>query len=170
MRRRAFLWIVALLPLVPATASAQDEPVVIYLVRHSERAEDGTNDPPLSEIGWARSRLLAEMLADPDVTHIHSTDYKRTRSTGQPAAEAAGLEIGEYDPTDLPGEAARLASMPGRHLVLGHSNTTPQFVEALGGEPGGPIEEFEYDRLYIVTLARGTVSTVLIRFGEKFSG
>ena len=44
MRRRAFLWIVALLPLVPATASAQDEPVVIYLVRHSERAEDGTND------------------------------------------------------------------------------------------------------------------------------
>jgi hypothetical protein len=28
----------------------------------------------------------------------------------------------------------------------------------------------EYDRLYIVTLFRGNVSSVLLRFGERFSG
>jgi len=60
--------------------------------------------------------------------------------------------------------------MPGRHLVLGHSNTTPQLVEALGGEPGAPIEEMEYDRLYIVTLMDGRTSTVLLRFGSPYEG
>ena len=170
MRRRAFLWLVVALVSAPAAVAAQAEPVVVYLARHAERAEDGTNDPPISEAGWARSRLLAEMLRDAGLTHIHSTDYKRTRSTGEPTAGATGLAITSYDPSDLAAAAARLAATPGRHLVLGHSNTTPGFVEALGGDPGPPIEEFEYDRLYIVTLFGGSVSSVLVRFGEMFGG
>ena len=84
--------------------------------------------------------------------------------------EALGLEIGSYDPRDLPGFAAILKESPGRHLVLGHSNTTPQLVEALGGDPGSPIEEMEYDRLYIVTLHAGGASTVLLRFGTPYEG
>jgi phosphohistidine phosphatase SixA len=178
MRRRVF--IAALLTLLtapalgslwtPSSLAAQTEPTVVYLVRHAERAEDGTKDPPISEAGWARARLLAEMLVDAGITRIHSTDFKRTRATGQPTAEALGLEIESYDPRDLPGFATELASTPGRHLVLGHSNTTPSLVAALGGAPGDPIEEMEYDRLYIVTLEDGRASTVLIRFGEKFAG
>ena len=170
MRRRAFLWVVLLLLVAPITIAAQEEPVVVYLVRHSERAEDGTNDPPISEAGWERSRLLAEMLRDAGLTHIHSTDYIRTRSTGQPTAEATGLSILSYDASVLRAVAGRLAATPGRHLVLGHSNTTPGFVEALGGDPGTPIEEMEYDRLYIVTIFDGAVSSVLLRFGDRFGG
>ena len=71
-----------------------------------------------------------------------------------------------YDPRDLPGFAAQLRRSPGRHLVLGHSNTTPSLVEALGGDAHGPIDEFEYDRLYIVVITGDEVSTVLLRFGE----
>ena len=170
MHRRAFLVVASLLVLAPVAVEAQAEPIVVYVVRHSERAEDGTNDPPISEAGWARSRLIAEMLDDAGVTRVHSTDFKRTRSTGQPTAEAEGAEIESYDPRDLPGFAARLKTMPGRHLVLGHSNTTPQLVEALGGNPGAAIEEMEYDRFYIVTIAGGTLSTVLLRFGEPYEG
>ena len=170
MRRRRFLWIVLLLLVAPAVIAAQEEPVVIYLVRHSERAEDGTSDPPISEAGWERSRLLAEMLGDAGLTHIHSTDLIRTRSTGQPTAEATGLTILSYDPSDLSVVANRLAATPGRHLVLGHSNTTPPLVEALGGDPGEPIEEMEYDRFYIVTIFDGSVSSVLLRFGDRFGG
>ena len=169
MHRRAFLVVASLLLLAPAAVDAQAEPIVIYLVRHSERAEDGTGDPPISEAGWARSRLIAQMLDDAGVTRVHSTDFRRTRSTGQPTAEAEGIEIESYDPRDLPGFAARLKTMPGRHLVLGHSNTTPQLVEALGGKPGTAIEEMEYDRFYIVTIAGGTVSTVLLRFGDPYA-
>ena len=178
MHRRAFLVLASLLLTAPASVAAQAESVVVYVVRHAERADDGstsgfmgdTSDPPLSESGWARARLIAEILDDAGVTHVHSTDYVRTRSTGEPTAEAEGLEIESYDPSNLPVFASRLRTMPGRHLVLGHSNTTPQLVEALGGDPGTEIDAMEYDRFYIVTIARGTVSTVLLRFGEPFEG
>ena len=176
MHRRALLVVASLLLIAPIAVEAQAEPIVIYVVRHAERADDGpnsgfmldTSDPPISESGWARARLIAEMLDDAGVTQVHSTDYLRTRSTGEPTAEAEGLEIESYDPRDLPGFAGRLRTMPGRHLVLGHSNTTPQLVEALGGDPGTAIEAMEYDRFYIVTIVGGTVSTVLLRFGEPF--
>jgi phosphohistidine phosphatase SixA len=154
----------------PAAAGAQDDPVVVYLVRHAERAEDGTSDPPISEAGHARALLLAEMLRDAGITRVHSTDYERTRSTAAPTADALGLEMLLYDPRDLAGMAAQLRQSPGRHLVLGHSNTTPQLVEALGGSPGSPIEEMEYDRLYIVTLTDGEATTVLLRFGARHGG
>jgi phosphohistidine phosphatase SixA len=166
MRRRAFLALSILLIAAPPALQAQDRDVVVYLVRHAERAEDGTNDPPISEDGWARAELLATLLADAGITQIHSTDYKRTIQTGTPTAEALSLEIESYDPRDLPTFAAELSETPGRHLVLGHSNTTPGLAEALGGDSHGPIDEFEYDRLYIVTISDNRVSTVLLRFGE----
>ena len=174
MRRRqltqTILLFAALLVSAPTIVEAQDEPVVVYLVRHAERAEDGTSDPVISLPGWDRSRLLAELLEDAGLTHIHTTDYRRTRMTGRPTAAATGLDITEYNPRDLRSFASELGDTPGRHLVLGHSNTTTQMVDALGGESGGPIGEMEYDRLYIVTLTSEGASTVLIRFGARFQG
>lgn len=151
--------------------TADAEPTVVFLVRHSERAEDGTSDPVISLPGWDRSRLLASFLEDAGLTHIHTTDFRRTRGTGRPVAEALGLSMSTYDPRDLTGFADRLRTMPGRHLVIGHSNTTPDLVAALGGDPISPIDEAEYDRLYVVTLGRdGTTSSVLLRFGARFGG
>lgn len=163
------LLLLALL-LSPVWVSAQEDAVVVYLVRHAERAEDGTRDPPISEAGHERARLLAGMLADAGLTHVHTTDYKRTRSTAGPTAAAAGLEMQLYDPSDLEAFARRLRATPGRHLVLGHSNTTPALVDALGGEPGEPIDELEYDRLYVVFIGPGATETVLLRFGAPFGG
>jgi hypothetical protein len=49
--------------------------------------------------------------------------------------------------------------------VVGHSDTTPELVKLLGGEPGSPIAPDEYDRMYILTLsADGKASTTLLRF------
>jgi phosphohistidine phosphatase SixA len=164
------LLLIASLCAAPGGLTAQADATVIYLVRHAERHEDGTNDPPLSEIGWQRAALLAETLRDAGLTHIHTTDLKRTRGTGRPTADRTDLAMEIYDPRDLAGFAARLRATPGHHLVLGHSNTTPELVAALGGEAGTPIQEMEYDRLYVVTIDDAGVSTALIRFGRRFEG
>ena len=146
-----------------------DDPVVVYLVRHAEKAGDGTNDPPLTIAGRIRVQTLKALLAHVDLTHIHTTDWKRTRDTARPFSQDAGVELAIYDPRELATLAADIKATPGRHLVAGHSNTTPQLVAALGGDPLGPIDELEYDRLYILVVqpGRATVTTVL-RFGEPY--
>jgi 2,3-bisphosphoglycerate-dependent phosphoglycerate mutase len=149
------------------SALAQQAPTVVYLVRHAEKEDDGTRNPTLTTQGMERAALLSHMLRDAGITHIHSTEFKRTQLTAAPLAERLGLEVTSYDPRDLPGFAAWLRDNPGRHFVSGHSNTTPGLVAALGGDPGEPIQEaHEYDRLYVVTIGgNGTVSTVLLRYG-----
>lgn len=160
--------LIAVLAWMPATAVEirAQEPLVVFLVRHAEKV-DSSRDPELSAEGRDRAAALARALRDTGIEHVHSTDFIRTRTTAAPVAEALGLEVEIYDPRNMPDFIQQLRHMGGRHLVVGHSNTTPGAVQLLGGEPGGPIEEAsEYDRLYVVTVdAEGQVSTVLMRFG-----
>ena len=136
----------------------------IYLVRHAEK-EPGS-DPGLTPEGRQRAEDLAERLAEADINVIYSTDYKRTRRTAAPFALQAGVPVIYYDPSKLDDFALQLREQGGRILVVGHSNTTPQLVGALGGEPGAPIvEATEYDRLYVVRIAGGEVTTDLQRYG-----
>ncbi len=149
--------------------AGEDARTVVFVVRHGERAEDGTDDPPISEAGGERARHLAAMMRDADLTHLHTTDLQRTRATLAPTAEETGLEPRLYDPSDVEAFARRLRETPGRHLVVGHSNTNPELVEALGGDPMGPIEEMEYDRGYVVVvLPDGYTGSSTFRFGEPF--
>lgn len=145
-------------------------PTVVYLFRHAERADDGTPDPPLSIAGQIRTQTLTRLLLDAGVDHIHTTDLRRTRETVRPLAEALGVEPQVYEPESLSTVAERILSTPGRHAVSGHSNTTPDLVALLGGDPGEPIDEpSEYDRLYILFLTPGQPTlTSLLRFGEPY--
>ena len=144
---------------------------VIYLVRHAERATDDPRDPTLSPAGQARALELARLLADAPLTRIFSTDFRRTVSTATPTAEDHGLTLELYDPRGegMARTAELLRSTPGHHLVVGHSNTTPALVEALGGDPVSPIDEMEYDRVYLVTVSPGgVVTSTLLRFGAPY--
>lgn len=143
--------------------------VTVYLVRHAEKVLDVSN-PPLTPDGFQRAGELASVLPESGLTHVHSTDTLRTRQTATPASELFGLDIQLYDPSDLPGFADKIKQMPGVHLVVGHSNTTPQLVEALGGAPGTDINEAaEYDRLYVLEItAAGAVRSDLRRYGARY--
>lgn len=162
------------LPLLVACAAGSPEPaappdpLVVLLVRHAEKVVDEP-DPALSPAGVERAADLAAALRDAGIERIHSSDYRRTRDTAAPLAATLGLEVEIYDPRDLAALAARLRRDGGRHLVVGHSNTTPEAVALLGGEPGGEIDEAsEYDRLYVVTVGGdGSVGTVLMRYGAR---
>lgn len=142
------------------------QPVVIYIVRHAEKMDD-SRDPPLSEAGKHRADLLADMLQDAGITAIWSTEYQRTLATARPLASRLGLEVRAYHAGELTAFAAILLRTPGRHLVVGHSNTTPDLVRALGGEPHGAFKDSEYDRLYTIVASGAQVTTVLLRFGDR---
>ena len=150
-----------------ATAIAAPENTVVFLVRHAEKA-DTSRDPELSEAGRQRASELAQVLRDAHIDHIHSTNYIRTHETAAPSAAMLGLKPELYDPTQLVELAQTLTQQGQRHLVVGHSNTTPELVRLLGGDPGSPIEESgEYDRLYVVTVGESGVTTVLMRYGTS---
>jgi broad specificity phosphatase PhoE len=143
--------------------------LVVVLVRHAEKINESV-DPDLNQDGYERAGDLARVLSDAGIQFIHSSDFKRTRRTAGPLANQLELEIEIYDKWDLHALADHVKNMGGRHLVVGHSNTTPALVELFGGDPGPPIEEmFEYDRLYILSFDRYEVNTVLLRYGPSCS-
>jgi broad specificity phosphatase PhoE len=157
-------------------AVAATDVSVVWLVRHAERTDDGMeaqSDPGLSEAGHARARDLARLLSDAGITAIYSSPFERTRQTAAPLAEALGLRVAEYDPRDADAMVRFREQLhePGRHLVVGHSNTTPALVTQLGGDAVSPISELEYDRIYVLTIGPdGSVTSTLLRFGAEAPG
>ena len=144
-------WIgVALVLSLSACAPAPDSGTKVYLVRHAEK---GTGeDPGLTEAGQARAEALARRLVGAGVDRIYSTDYRRTRDTAAPLADALDLDVRLYDARDLDAFATELRTLPGTTLVVGHSNTTPELVQQLSGRPV-TMGEDDYGQLYTVRLA-----------------
>ncbi|MDX1476341.1 MAG: phosphoglycerate mutase family protein [Saprospiraceae bacterium] len=156
----------------PTTGCAQEsaDATVYYVLRHAEKAEppaDAPGDPHLSVKGHARAAQLAKLLEHASLTDIFSSEYRRTQETVAPLAGQQGLSVQSYNPADLQDFAGHLTQQSGRILVVGHSNTTPELVRLLGGEPGEPIDDAtEFDRLYILYRpADGQVTTVRLHYG-----
>jgi broad specificity phosphatase PhoE len=144
-------------------ASARADTVVV-LVRHGEKVDE-SRDAELDDAGRSRARALAAILKDAGIGAVYSTDYARTRETARPTAETIGKPLEIYDGDELAAFAKDLRSRGGRALVVGHSDTTPELIQLLGGDPGPPIASDEYDRLYVLTLSGdGKTSTTLLRF------
>jgi len=173
MRQKAVLSVLSSLLLMlgmvlPPPANAEPTAAAIFLVRHAEKVED-SEDPELSGDGHQRAQALAYALKDAGIEQIYSTDYRRTRDTANPIAVLLQAPVEFYDPLELATLADRLRQSGQNALVVGHSNTTPELVALLGGDPGTEIdEESEYDRLYVVTLGTdGEVISVLLRYGRN---
>lgn len=157
---------------IVTTVKAAPGDTIIYLFRHGETIPTDPNavpyDPHLNPAGKARAQELAKILRDVPVTRIFSTDLRRTLETATPLARETGREIEIYDPAKADGLVRELRSEPGVYAISGHSNTTPEVVGRLGGEPGSPIEHWEHDRLYILVYPNGAPqpTTILLRYGE----
>lgn len=148
-------------------AAEAHAPLTVFLVRHAEKMTG--SDPILTSDGADRAFALADLLIDAKIERIHTSDYKRTHLTAGPLAKRLGITVELYDPRDLPAIAAQLKADGGRHLVVGHSNTTGELTALLGGDGGTAIvEATEYDRLYVVTVgADGEAVSTLLRFGAN---
>ncbi|MEA3274845.1 MAG: phosphoglycerate mutase family protein [Pseudomonadota bacterium] len=158
MTVKGLLFALALVIFTALSATAAD----IYLVRHAEKVNDGSKDPDLTVLGRERAANLAVVLKSAAIEKIFSSDYMRTLETAGPLAKALDLEIELYDPRDLEPLAAQLLKLEDNALVVGHSNTTPELVDLTGGDGGTPIvEEWEYDRLYLLQTENGQVTRTI---------
>ena len=145
------LFTLLLLP-VPIPVLAAD---LVVLVRHAEKADlaatdPSAKDPELSPAGRERAEALGSVLKDAKLTAVFSTDYKRTRLTAEPVARRFGLEVQLYDPKDTADLVSRLKAASGAVLVVGHSNTIPEALKALGIPEDVAISETEFDNLFLV--------------------
>jgi len=164
------LFMLALLPLLLVSAAAapgqttappserSGPPALVLLVRHAEKATDGGDDPALSSAGAQRAKALAAALADSGVTAIVTTQLRRTGETAAPLAaarqltpEVVRIEKGE----EIPAHAAAVAAAVRRHpggvvLVVGHSNTVPAIIAALGGPKLPNLQDSEYSNLFVL--------------------
>ncbi|MBK9242693.1 MAG: histidine phosphatase family protein [Acidobacteria bacterium] len=166
MKQVFILGVVMAAMAIPVFANAQ----MVIVVRHAERADDGASpgtsmtaspDPELSEAGKARAQKLAAMLGDAGIAAIYTTEYRRTKDTGAPLAAKVGVAAEVVLARDAAALIAKITShKTGAVLVVGHSNTVPAVVKALGGSAVTMADD-EYDSMYFVA-ANGT--TTRIRF------
>lgn len=126
------------------------------VVRHADRADDGTNDPPLTEAGYARAARLADLMRPRNGTAVYATPFRRTQTTAAPTAADWAVPVTTYDPTL--GANALIEQIQSQHpqgtvLIVGHSDTVPAIVSSLCQCQVGPIGENEFGNLFQVDLA-----------------
>ncbi len=154
--------------LLVSTLSYSQETTTFILVRHAEKAVDGTKDPALTKEGEARAQYLVAFFEKADITAIYSTDLKRTRNTVAPLAKSKGLEIRTYEWKNPKALLNRIleANTGGTVVISGHSNTTPILANFLLGKT--KIEQFkedDYGNLLIITTSKiGAGKLLHLRF------
>ncbi|MFV8281574.1 SixA phosphatase family protein [Christiangramia marina] len=131
------------------------ETTTYYFIRHAEkdRSDKSEKDPNLTAEGLKRAQIWAEVLKDIPLDMVLSTNYKRTLQTGAPIAGRKQLSMENYNAGNGYNDEFRKRTSGKRVLVVGHSNTTPQFVnKILGEDKYADIDDTENGALFIVQI------------------
>jgi phosphohistidine phosphatase SixA len=151
--------LLALVVWLPIDAAAQP---AVFVVRHAERADSGPDgmppaassgtpaDPDLSAAGRARAESLAAALKDAKITAVYVTELKRTQQTAAPLARALGLTPIVVPASSTAVLVAKVKAQSGIALVVGHSNSVPEIISALGVRTPVQIADTDYDNLFVV--------------------
>lgn len=167
---KKFVLILLMVLLGQQSVNAQ-KTLKVWVVRHAEKLTDNPKerDPELSPIGLARAEALKKYLGGQQIDSIFSTNYKRTKSTGFPLADKIGINIKTYTPDGQKALVKQLlANASGKKiLIIGHSNTVLEIVEAFAGvKPIKElIEESDYDYIFALTIKGDKVSVKVDHYG-----
>lgn len=165
---RLSLLVTTLAVLSAPSAEAQ----TVYLVRHAEKAAVAGNDPPLSTAGQARAAALEWALADAGVVHVIVTSRQRTTETAAAVIAARHLTpvvvpLGDGAAGHVAAVAAavRQVSRSDAVLVVGHSNTIPRIITALGGPALPDLCDADYSTIFVLELNAKPVRLVRVHYG-----
>lgn len=156
------------LVLFASAAAVADAQVVVYLVRHAEKAQDGdTKDPDLSPAGRARAEALGKIVKDVGITAIFATEFKRTQQTAAPLSRLTEIPITTVPAKDTAALVAKLKRAQGCALVVGHSNTIPEITRALGVATPITIGDADYDNLFVVKTETKPPEFLHLHYADK---
>jgi phosphohistidine phosphatase SixA len=169
LRRRPLLapvWLAALAGLLVIALGfwvvSAASTTTVFVMRHAEKltSDPQDRDPPLAPAGEARALELAQLFGraprDQALDAIIVSEFRRTQDTVRPLANRLSVPVIVMPAEDPEGTARRALreNRGGRALIVGHSDTVPEIVEALSGADVGPMSESEYGVLYMVTVPR----------------
>jgi len=160
MRRFVLLLVVLAGPFTPVTFGAADHPQVVVIVRHAEKSAAPAGDVTLNDAGQARAEELAIALAEARIDTIVVTHFRRTRDTAAPTSRQVKVtpvvvEAGTDTARHVRDVAAAVRRGGYSVLVVGHSNTVPAIITALGGPEMQELCDTEYANLFTLTLVPG---------------
>jgi 2,3-bisphosphoglycerate-dependent phosphoglycerate mutase len=155
-----------LLTIFLAFSIPENDCSTFYLIRHAEkvRINKTDKDPALNEKGMIRALNWRDFFIDKDISKIYSTNYKRTLETVKPIEVATGLTAILYSPSSIDYENFISSNKGEIVLVVGHSNTIPDFVnELINDQVYSQIDDLNNSNLYIVNLCDSSISHRLIK-------
>ena len=126
-----------------------------YLIRHAEkvRTDKSDKDPKLNEYGMLRAIKWQEYFSDKNISKIYSTNYKRTLETVKPIQESSDIIPIIYSPSDIDYKNFIMSNKIEVVLIVGHSNTIPDFVNGLISENVySQIDDLNNSNLYVVNI------------------
>ena len=110
-------------------------------------------------MGRARALKWSQVLKNVKLNAVYSTNYNRTQETANPTAASHHLKVINYNPSKIDYKAFKKETKGKTVLVVGHSNTIPNFVNALiGQDKYKQIADTNNANLYIVTIMGDKIS------------
>lgn len=128
----------------------------IFLIRHAEKAIDGTNNPPLTAAGKKRAGDLMRHLQNKKIKRIYVTQYQRTQMTADSMRIQLGIDTVHYtageNGVDLFNKITAHNDFGEAILIIGHNNSIPKNIKKLGvaNYPTAVIPETEFNNIYNV--------------------
>ncbi len=144
--------------------------MIVFVLRHADRKPDPKDE--LNQKGIVRAKLLARMLAEMRIRIAWCSTARRARDTLRPLQEALGDELTvDFVPNDDDHEAHIIAAVQAlppatTALVISHSDTVVAIIKGLTGQTVDKIEDAQFDKLFVLSIAAAGVGTVaLLRYG-----
>ena len=164
-----------------AVGQEEFKPITVYLIRHAEREDEPRQDPPLKKEGVSRSQELARLLSSAGIKAIFTSQFTRTKQTAEPLATKLGLTVTSFTLRSNPSNprliavestqevANKILERGGESvLVIGHSNSIPDVIKALGGDTVPTIDEKKFNDLFVVTVyAKGKAKVAQLKYGAE---
>ncbi|MDD7914012.1 SixA phosphatase family protein [Polaribacter ponticola] len=130
MKKYFFLFIFTFSILNSCTS---EKTTTYYLIRHAEKdRSDITNrNPNLNFDGEKRAQNWSNFFKEISLDAVYSTKYNRTIQTATPTSQDKKIEIQFYNPNNLYDSVFKENTKGKVVLIVGHSNTTPAFANAI---------------------------------------